>query len=683
MKAWQSLGSGGQVAAIAVVIGVAAAAGIFWQQNSAELDVIAAAPPQPEAVAVPEPAPQPDAVATPAPPTEPIAPVATQPKPPSFDVVRIEQDGSALIAGRAEPGSEVAVLVDSAEIARAATDRTGGFAALFTLAPSDAARLLTLLMRLEDGREITSEEQVILAATDVVAPVVAVDVPAQPAPEPEVIAAAEPVSEAFAPVDADPAISQPDVAVAVEGTEVAVPEAEPASDQAVVAEAPLTTEQPEAIAGAPLATEQPSTVAKAPLATEQPSTVAETPLTTEQPEAIADAPAAVVEDPITELAEAEPVPAAAPPQATASNRAPAAILTGPGGVKVLQPAATSASKVPVSIDAISYTASGAVQLAGRGMAGAVIRIYLNNAALVDFDVAQDGGWGGTLPDVAPGRYTLRADQIGPDGKVSARFETPFQRETLEALAAVSTAPKREAVQEPAQTDPVAELEVAAEKKEPDPAAVETAVQTASQAPQTKAPVEPPAVETVPQIIASDPAAAPAAAAQPPETIASAVTPVEEPTPDVIVEPLPTLIPEVVASEPATVIPPTVTEKPPENPAQPLATPLAPATIATAAPKPAPPAPVVTPTARVAQPVPETALAPQPDPVQTVDTTANSQPATVTITVQPGFTLWAIARDRFGDGVLYVQVFEANRDRISDPDLIFPGQVFTLPSEVLK
>ena len=48
------------------------------------------------------------------------------------------------------------------------------------------------------------------------------------------------------------------------------------------------------------------------------------------------------------------------------------------------------------------------------------------------------------------------------------------------------------------------------------------------------------------------------------------------------------------------------------------------------------------------------------------------------TVQPGMTLWAIARDQFGSGVMYVEVFEANRDRIRDPDLIYPGQVFRLP-----
>ena len=49
-----------------------------------------------------------------------------------------------------------------------------------------------------------------------------------------------------------------------------------------------------------------------------------------------------------------------------------------------------------------------------------------------------------------------------------------------------------------------------------------------------------------------------------------------------------------------------------------------------------------------------------------------------ITVQKGHTLWAIARERYGDGLLYVQVFKANQSTIVDPDLIYPGQIFDLP-----
>lgn len=49
------------------------------------------------------------------------------------------------------------------------------------------------------------------------------------------------------------------------------------------------------------------------------------------------------------------------------------------------------------------------------------------------------------------------------------------------------------------------------------------------------------------------------------------------------------------------------------------------------------------------------------------------------TVQPGATLWAIAQEELGAGIMYVAVFEANRDLIRDPDLIYPGQVFRMPA----
>jgi nucleoid-associated protein YgaU len=74
---------------------------------------------------------------------------------------------------------------------------------------------------------------------------------------------------------------------------------------------------------------------------------------------------------------------------------------------------------------------------------------------------------------------------------------------------------------------------------------------------------------------------------------------------------------------------------------------------------------------------ETPAAPEAPATAQADAVA-AAPAPVTVTVQPGFTLWGIAQERYGDGVFYVQVFEANRDKIKDPDLIYPGQVFSVP-----
>lgn len=49
-----------------------------------------------------------------------------------------------------------------------------------------------------------------------------------------------------------------------------------------------------------------------------------------------------------------------------------------------------------------------------------------------------------------------------------------------------------------------------------------------------------------------------------------------------------------------------------------------------------------------------------------------------ITVVKGNSLWRIARRVYGEGVMFTLIYEANRDQIKDPDLIYPGQVFTLP-----
>ena len=49
-----------------------------------------------------------------------------------------------------------------------------------------------------------------------------------------------------------------------------------------------------------------------------------------------------------------------------------------------------------------------------------------------------------------------------------------------------------------------------------------------------------------------------------------------------------------------------------------------------------------------------------------------------IVIQPGNSLWRIARRSFGRGILYTLIYEANRNQIADPDLIYPGQIFVMP-----
>ena len=540
MTVWKEMGTGTRSAvAVAAAVVVAVIGWLVWP--TAPVPV-----PSPTIVAAPEPAAVAPAAVAPAPTPEPTvaaAPEPVAPAPPSFDTVRVEPDGSTQVAGRAEAGAAVSILVDGTEIATAAANGQGSFAALFDLAPSAAPRLLTLLMTLADGTKVASLDSVALA------PLAAPAVAAEPAPA-ATVAASEPA--------------------------------------------------------------------------------------------------------------AQPAPEPAPEPA-----APTALLLTDSGAQVLQSGDVAAGPVgTVSIDAISYDAAGAVQLAGRGQAGASLRLYLDNAELASVTVAEGGTWAVTLPEVAPGLYTLRADQMDSSGKVTSRFETPFKRESLEALAAVTAPAPAPAAAEPApvaaEPEP-APVEVAAapEPATPEPAAPEPAPATAEPA----AAPEPAPVEAV---AAPEPAPGPAPAPAPePAPVEVAAAPAPAAPEPALATAEPAAAPEPAAAAPAPLVAPQpapVAAVGAAAPAPAAAEP-APAPIA-AAPAPTTPAPVA-----AAPTAPQPEAAPQP---------TAALPA-LTVTVQPGFTLWRIARENFGHGIMYVQVFEANRDKIRDPDLIYPGQVFTIPA----
>ena len=63
------------------------------------------------------------------------------------------------------------------------------------------------------------------------------------------------------------------------------------------------------------------------------------------------------------------------------------------------------------------------------------------------------------------------------------------------------------------------------------------------------------------------------------------------------------------------------------------------------------------------------------------TSGSAPPATYT--VKPGDTLSKIAKAHLGDANAYMEIFNANRDQLSDPDKIKPGQVLKIPQPVKK
>ena len=347
---------------------------------------------------------------------------------PSFDVMRLDPDGAAVVAGQVASGAKVSILVDGAEVATAAADDTGKFVAMFDLPAADAGRLMTMVATLSDGTKVESDASVALAATT-----------------------------------------------------------------APAAEATAQAETTDAQAGT------------------------------------------------------------------------TAVAVTEEGAKVLQTDTNVAAEVAanVTIDTIAYPTPETVQFGGRGTVGNFIRLYLDNAPLGDpATVGADGTWNLTQTGIAPKIYTLRADEVDGAGTVISRYETPFKRETPEALAAANG--------------------------------------TATAAAETAAP----AAETAAPAPAAD-----AAATTDTATAAHADTASTDTTAQATTEAAPA------------------------------------AKVATAT-----------------ETAPETA----------------TPAASVTVTVQPGFTLWGIAKRQLGQGIMYVQVYEANKDKIKDPDLIYPGQVFTLP-----
>jgi nucleoid-associated protein YgaU len=105
---------------------------------------------------------------------------------------------------------------------------------------------------------------------------------------------------------------------------------------------------------------------------------------------------------------------------------------GAGAATLLQVPGGGTGAGRVSIDAIDYADSGGVIVAGRGAPGSSVRLYADNRPVGTAQVGEDGRWRVDIPQLGEGNYTLRVDELGPEGRVVARAETPFQRARVPA-----------------------------------------------------------------------------------------------------------------------------------------------------------------------------------------------------------------------------------------------------------
>ncbi len=136
-----------------------------------------------------------------------------------------------------------------------------------------------------------------------------------------------------------------------------------------------------------------------------------------------------------DVAEAQGTADAASAAPTQSSTSPIVLQSDARGVSLVQGGGDRA--VALSIDTVSYSSAGDVQIAGRADAGAALRIYLNNALVAEATGGADGTWRADVTGVAAGEYDLRVDQLAADGTVIARSETRFVREDAAQIAEAS------------------------------------------------------------------------------------------------------------------------------------------------------------------------------------------------------------------------------------------------------
>ncbi|MBE9605202.1 LysM peptidoglycan-binding domain-containing protein [Acetobacteraceae bacterium H6797] len=133
------------------------------------------------------------------------------------------------------------------------------------------------------------------------------------------------------------------------------------------------------------------------------------------------------------------VPEPSPAVAGTGNAPPVAVLmpqnAAPRVLQSARPAGTAAGSA-LGLDVIDYDDKGAMRFLGTAPAGATVRSYVDDQHTGDVTSGADGRWMlSPSPVPEPGRHRLRLDQIGEGGRVVARLELPFQRDTLPAAAA--------------------------------------------------------------------------------------------------------------------------------------------------------------------------------------------------------------------------------------------------------
>ncbi|MEP3629942.1 MAG: LysM peptidoglycan-binding domain-containing protein [Hyphomicrobiales bacterium] len=382
---------------------------------------------------------------------------------PTFDIVRVEKDGSMLVAGQAEPTSEVTLMNGEQPIGTTTVDDTGAFVVLPDTPLKGADNQISIRSKLSDGTTVTSEQQVAVAIPEqgdvlvaLVEPGKPVEILQKPKPkaEPEPVVVANTPDPEPTPEVVDAAPAKEVVAAAPEIIDVPKPVSKPVADAVSVLEEAKPVVKETVVAKVEEVVESVTTeeikpeltpeVVQEPLKEarkESKKRVAR--LLLEQQEEVAP----VVEEVVVEAPQPEAVqpealkaPEASSPE-TPTVAAPAAepVVEEPPVERVAtiieekkpEPAKVAEPLKTITIEAVEVE-NDTLFVAGKAAPDETVRVYVDDELIGDIKTGEGGQWllEGTKP-LGPGKYDIRVDLLKQgSGDVLARAAVPFAVEDL-------------------------------------------------------------------------------------------------------------------------------------------------------------------------------------------------------------------------------------------------------------
>ena len=316
--------------------------------------------------------------------------------PPKLETVRIDDDGTALVAGMAYPGSILEILVDEEVVESITLGQDGNFAVLFDIELKDRPQVISI--RSIDGETVLVSDETMIVAPKIIE-----------------LAQADPADNQTQK-QSEGAENSTEVGVSPKEKSETTSEENSSSDLA--AETDLEEETEKAAEANNISNDN---VDKADLTNKTPQ--------------LAQPTEEKIEEDVQQILTQEPSDSDLIPN-TVSNKAeqPTVLLADSEGVKVVQSGKTGPNVMTdVMFDTINYSKDGDVAVTGRGTPESIVHFYLDNSPVASAAVDQTGYWSADLSDVEAGVYTLRLDQLDQSGKVSSRIESPFKREDRSVL----------------------------------------------------------------------------------------------------------------------------------------------------------------------------------------------------------------------------------------------------------